>query len=188
MKKLIILFHKIHNRIANKWWAVTTMKYYKLSFKKCGSNIRIAPGVIIEGLQNIEIGNNCYIGPGAIIYSTDASLIIGDDFICGPRLTVMTGDHRFDVVGKTINNTTEKKEENDKDIIIEEDVWCGANVTVLKGVRIGKGSVIAAGAMVLKDVPPYSIYISKDLIKRRFNDEQIKEHERLINQARKGGE
>ena len=109
MKKLIILFHKIHNRIANKWWAVTTMKYYKLSFKKCGSNIRIAPGVIIEGLQNIEIGNNCYIGPGAVIYSTDASLIIGDDFICGPRLTVMTGDHRFDVVGKTINNTTEKK-------------------------------------------------------------------------------
>ena len=99
MKKLIILFHKIHNRIANKWWAVTTMKYYKLSFKKCGSNIRIAPGVIIEGLQNIEIGNNCYIGPGAVIYSTDASLIIGDDFICGPRLTVMTGEHRFDVVG-----------------------------------------------------------------------------------------
>jgi len=72
---------------------------------------------------------------------------------------------------------------SDKDVVIESDVWCGANVTILKGVRIGRGSVIAAGAVVTKDIAPYSIYINKDLIKRRFTEEQIIEHERLMREV-----
>lgn len=80
-------------------------------------------------------------------------MFIGVDFICGPRFTIMTGERRFDAVGKTINSIV-KNEENDKAVIIE-DVWCGANVIILKGVRNGRGSIIAAGAMVTKDIPPY---------------------------------
>lgn len=55
----------------------------------------------------------------------------------------------------------------------------------MKGVRTGKGSVIAAGATVVKDVPSYSIYISKDLIKQRFTEEEIIEHERILRQKGK---
>lgn len=181
MKKFITTFHNLQMKMRNKWWQLTTMEYYKCSMKKCGADLQIARGCIIEGASNIEMGDNVYIGPGAIIYSTDASLSIGDNFISGPRLTIMTGDHRFDVVGKRICETTEKTENNDKDVKIEEDVWCGANVLILKGVRVGRGSVIAAGATLTKDVPPYSIYISKDSIKRRFTDEQIVEHEKILN-------
>lgn len=186
MYKVLAWAHNIQVKVSNKWWELTTMKFYKSSFNTCGDNLRIAKGVIIEGLENIEVGKNVYIGPGAIIYSTDASLSIGDDFIGGPRLTIMTGDHRFDITGKTISNTIEKKASDDQNVVIEEDVWIGANVLILKGVTIGKGSVIGAGATVVKNVPPYSIYISKNLIKKRFTDEQITEHEEKL--RAKGGE
>lgn len=48
----------------------------------------------------------------------------------------------------------EKLPENDAPVIIEDEVWCGANVTILKGVTIGRGSVVAAGAIVTKSCPP----------------------------------
>jgi acetyltransferase-like isoleucine patch superfamily enzyme len=62
------------------------------------------------------------------------------------------------------------------DIIIENDVWIGANVTILDNVRISSGAIIAAGAIITKDVPPYSIVGGNPgkIIKYRFNEEQIK--------------
>lgn len=76
----------------------------------------------------------------------------------------------------------EKTPEQDAPVIIEDDVWCGANVTILKGVTIGRGSVVAAGAVVTKSFPPYSIIggVPAKLIKIRFTLEQIKKHERLL--------
>ena len=67
-------------------------------------------------------------------------------------------------------------------VVIEDDVWCGANVTILKGVTIGHGSVVAAGAVVTKSFPPYSIIggIPAKLLKMRFTEEEIKEHERML--------
>lgn len=63
--------------------------------------------------------------------------------------------------------------------MIEDDVWGGANVTILKGVTVGRGSVVAAGAVVTRSCPPYSIIggVPARLIRRRFTDEQIREHE-----------
>lgn len=63
-----------------------------------------------------------------------------------------------------------KKPENDISVIIEDDVWIGANVTILKGVHIYTGAVIAAGAVVVNDVPKYSIVggIPAKIIGKRF--------------------
>jgi acetyltransferase-like isoleucine patch superfamily enzyme len=102
----------------------------------------------------------------------------------GPHPTIITGDHRIDVIGKFINKVTddEKLPENDMPVVIEDDVWCGANVTILKGVTIGHGSVVAAGAVVTKSFPPYSIIggVPAKLIRMRFTPEQIEDHERLF--------
>ena len=69
-----------------------------------------------------------------------------------------------------------------KMLVIEDDVWCGANVTILKGVTIGRGSVVAAGAIVTKSFPPYSIIggVPAKLIKMRFSPEEIERHEALL--------
>lgn len=58
-------------------------------------------------------------------------------------------------------------------IIIKDDVWIGHSAIVLSGVTIGQGSIIGAGSVVARDVPPYSIYVQGKVIKKRFNDEVI---------------
>ena len=67
-------------------------------------------------------------------------------------------------------------------MIIEKDVWIGANVTILSGVHIGRGATIAAGAVVNKDVPPYSIVggIPAKVLKYYWTIDQIIEHERNL--------
>ncbi|MDD7520577.1 MAG: DapH/DapD/GlmU-related protein [Lachnoclostridium sp.] len=109
-------------------------------------------------------------------------MTIGRKVIFGPRPTIITGDHRIDVVGKYIMDSTEKLPENDSPVVIEDDVRIGANVTILKGVTIGHGSVVAAGAVVTKSCPPYSIIggIPAKVLKMRFTPKEIEEHERKV--------
>lgn len=87
------------------------------------------------------------------------------------------------MLGKHIVDVKERWPENDGDVIIEDGVWCGAGVTILKGVTIGRDSVVAAGAVVTKSFPPYSIIggVPAKLIKMRFTPDQIKIHEHLLN-------
>ena len=108
--------------------------------------------------------------------------------IFGPKPTIITGDHRIDVIGKhLIDVTVEEKYINgvnpyDQPVIIEDGCWIGANVTILKGVTIGRGSIVAAGAVVTKSCEPYSIIggIPAKLLKMRFSPEQIAEHESIL--------
>ncbi|MBO5426953.1 MAG: acyltransferase [Prevotella sp.] len=153
--------------------------------KHCGKGVLLHPmSSDIRGLWNLSIGDGTSIPKGSTIYCTDAPLTIGRKVIFGPRPTIITGDHRTDIIGKYIIDVTvqEKLPENDQPVVIEDDVWCGANVTILKGVTIGRGSVIAAGAVVTKSFPPYSIIggVPARLLKRRFSDEEIVRHETAL--------
>ena len=58
-------------------------------------------------------------------------------------------------------------------IIVEDNVWIGLRVTVMSGVRLGKGCVIGAGSIVTNDIPPYAIYAGGKIIKYRFNEDLI---------------
>ena len=138
----------------------------------------------IKGLWNLSVGDGTSIPKGSTIYCTDAPCTIGKKVLFGPNPTIITGDHRIDVIGKYIMDSTEKLPENDAPVVIEEDVWTGANVTILKGVTIGRGSVIAAGAVVTKSFPPYSIIggVPAKVLKMRFTEEEIEEHEEKLRQ------
>ena len=157
-------------------------KRNKISRILGGGNRKIGTPYIIDGIQNIIMDENVYIGPGSTIYTTEAKLIIKHHVVVGPNFTVITGDHNTSVLGKYICEVQEKRPENDSDVIIESDVWIGCNVTILKGVTIGRGSIVAAGACVTKSCPPYSIIggVPAKVIKNRFSDEQIKVHEDLL--------
>lgn len=156
------------------------MPYIKHDLYACGEDVVIASGNRIEGKENISIGNHVYIGPEAIIYSTVAQLKIGNYVTFGPKVTIITGDHRTDVIGQYMSLVKQKLPDNDKDVIIEDDVWIGTGVIILKGVTIGKGAIIAAGAIVTKDVEPYSKYISAEKCYRRFTESEIEKHESLL--------
>lgn len=174
------IFFRCLNSIKSRWHHNVKLPYIRKTFEGCGSSVTIGPGAIIAGNKNISFGDDVYIGPRALLYSTVAKIRFGSHITIGPKLSIVTGDHRIDVVGEYITKVEDKLPQNDKDVVIEDDVWMGMNVSIYKGVTIGRGSVIAGDTVVVKDVPPYSIYISKDKIKRRFTDHQIEEHERLL--------
>jgi len=158
---------------------------WKRQMRYCGKNVHIRPTYsVIKGVKNLSIGDNTIVSKGATIYCTDAPLTIGKNVGLGPNPTIVTGDHRIDVIGKYLMDVKaeEKLPENDLPVVIEDDVWTGANITILKGVTIGRGCVIAAGAVVTQSFPPYSIIggVPAKLLKRRFTEEQIKKHERLL--------
>lgn len=158
-------------------------KWYKSQMKKCGTNVSLHPSTSVYfGLKNLTLGNNVSIPRYAHIFCTDAPLTIKSNVIFGPAPTIVTGDHRIDVIGKPIFFSHDKLPENDALVIIEDDVWVGAHVTILKGVTIGRGSVIAAGSVVNKSTPPYTINggVPSKTIKFRFTIDEILEHERIL--------
>ena len=162
-------------------WAVV----YKRAMRHCGKGVYIRPmSSDIKGVENLSVGDGTSIPKGSVMYCTDAPLTTGRKVVFAPRPTIITGDHRIDIIGKHIIDVTveEKLPENDMPVQIEDGVWVGANVTILKGVTIGRGSVVAAGAVVTRSCPPYSIIggVPAKIIRARFTDEEIVEHERIL--------
>lgn len=163
-----------------RFWNRFGSKYHLKRMKQVGNDVILGIGFNACGHENISIGSHVYIGDGARFLCTMASIIIGDYCMLGPEVMIITGDHRTDVVGKYMFDVTEKLPENDQPVHIERDVWVGARAIILKGTRIGEGSVIAAGAVVLGNIPPYSVYISKHKIIPRFSEAELSEHLRLM--------
>ena len=166
-------------------WDMLWAPVWKRAMKSCGKGVYLRPmSSDIKGLQNLSIGDGTSIPKGSTFYCTEAPLTIGRKVIFGPNPTIMTGNHRIDIIGKFMIDvtTSEKLPENDAPVVIEDDVWCGANVTILKGVTIGHGCVVAAGAVVTQSFPPYSIIggVPAKLIKMRFSEEQAKENDRIL--------
>lgn len=158
---------------------------WKQSMKHCGEGVYLRPmSSDIKGLENLSIGDGSSIPKGSTFYCTRAELKIGNKVIFGPRPTIITGDHRIDIIGKYIIDVTdeEKQPEQDAPVVIEDDCWIGANVTILKGVTIGRGTVVAAGAVVTKNIPPYCIAggVPAKPIKFRWTIGQILEHEKIL--------
>lgn len=151
--------------------------------KSCGRDVRIKPSTSVYfGLENLSLGNDVSIPRFAHIFCTEAPLTIGNKVVFGPAPTIVTGNHRIDVVGKYIVDVHDKLLENDKAVVIEDDIWVGANVTILMGVTLGRGSIVAAGAVVNKSFPPYSIIggVPAKLLRFRFSINEILEHEKIL--------
>lgn len=155
---------------------------YKYLMCKCGKKVHFSPLSSFFSYKNVAMGNNVYIGPHAIFMAANSKIYIGNHVVLGPKVTLIGGDHNINEIGKFIIDTKEKGQDDDKDIIIEDDVWIGANVTILKGCTIGRGAVVGAGSLVTKNIPDYAIAVGipSKVIRFRWNIETIIEHEKLV--------
>ncbi|HAN10543.1 MAG TPA: acetyltransferase [Clostridiales bacterium] len=123
----------------------------KVIFARQGENCNIEHGVFFGNGKDIELGNNSGLGINARV---QGPLVIGKNVMMGPDVIIYTKNHN-------VNNTNvpmiEQGELEPKKVMISDDVWIGARVIILPGVNIGKGSILAAGCVVTKDVESYSI-------------------------------
>ena len=121
----------------------------KLILEKCGKNVNIERGAVFS--SHISLGDNSGIGIDA---SLNGSVIIGKNVMMGPKCTMYSRNHSFDRLDIPM---CEQGFQQEKTIIIDDDVWIGGHVILLPGVHVGKGAIIGAGAVVTKDVPDYAI-------------------------------
>lgn len=118
---------------------------------------RVGPWVVIDGEGGeVVIGTNCSVNAHCWIGAGLSRVSIGDDVRVGSGVKISCAAHNFDDVTKTIR---EQGLRRGVDIIIENDVWIGMNASICPGVRIGQGSVIGAGAVVVSDIPPMAVAV-----------------------------
>lgn len=121
----------------------------KLMLESCGKSVNIESGATFS--SKVTLGDYSGIGINAKIYGT---CHIGKYVMMGTDVIIITRNHRFD---RTDIPMMEQGFEEERPVYIGNDVWIGDRALILPGVHIGDGSIIAAGAVVTKDVPPYSI-------------------------------
>lgn len=176
--------YSIFDFLSRAWNKAVVSPIKKGALGACGKNVVLGRRLKMSGSKNVFVGNNVSIGEDARFMCTRAKIKFGDNIMFGPNVTCITGGHRTDMPGRYMISITdkEKRPEDDRDIVFEGDNWIGANATILRGVTIGEGAVVAAGAVVTKNVPPYSIVggVPAKVIKLRFTDEEIAKHKRLL--------
>ena len=149
----------------------TIIKYpvYSLLFQKTGVLSYISLRSSVRNHRVISIGNYAQINPFVILWPTSlrigrysqlnpgtavyGDVVIGDYVMIAPNCMIAGGNHSFNRLDKYMMLQGSES----KGIVIEDDVWVGANSVVLDGVKIGKGAIIAAGSIVTNNVESYDI-------------------------------
>ena len=162
--------------------------YYKKRLSRSFKQNRFESGLRVECPNNIELGSESYFGFNCKLYASELSSIkigfnasfnsnvminargkgkisIGNNVLIGPNVVLRSSNHSFKSTDKPII----KQGMKDGQIIVHDDVWIGSNVVILPNCEIGKGSIIAAGAVVTSNVDSYTVVggVPAKLIKKR---------------------
>lgn len=123
----------------------------KQIFKKCGKNVNIERNAVFGSGIDLCIGDNSGIGINCII---PGNIKIGKNVMMGPNCCIFSSNHAFDNINIPMISQGHSKV---KDTIIFDDVWIGRGVILTPGRTINKGSIIAAGCVLTKDFPEFSV-------------------------------
>jgi acetyltransferase-like isoleucine patch superfamily enzyme len=153
-------------------------------FKSHGSNVRFDPDGQYT-FETISLGSDVSLGLGALLMAAKSQIRIGSKVMFGPHVVIVAGNHNTDIVGRAMFDVREKRERDDRDVRIEDDVWIGSHAIILNGVTVGRGAIVGAGAVVTRDVPPYSVVTGSPakVVKFRWDVRTIEQHESALYRA-----
>lgn len=132
--------------------------------------------------KNVYLEEQTRIQTGCIILTVTGKFIVKKYSALASKCTIITGNHIPTVGIPQTHLRNHPHTDAEKDIIIEEDVWIGSNVTLLAGAHIGRGAIIGACSLVNKEIPPYAVAVGSPakVIAAKFTKEQIIKHEMKI--------
>lgn len=151
-------------------------------------NAYLAPDVMVFSKKNLYLYESTSIPEGGIILNPRSKFIMKRGSFSSYNLCVCPGNH-MSVVGmwkhdvtNAIKDKMDKDRKYDRDIIVEEDVWLGINVTLLNGAHIGRGCIVGAGCIVSGEWPPYAVVAGNPahIVKPVFSLEEIIRHEETL--------
>ena len=131
----------------------TNVDFKHLETFRIGNNVFIGDSAYLQGRHNgkVRIGDGCWIGPQA--YLDARNLELGEDVGWGPGAKVLGSEH----VGDPVEEAVIRTDLEVRPVRVEDGADVGTNAVVLPGVRIGRGTIVGAGAVVTKDVPPFAV-------------------------------
>ncbi len=141
------------NYLFNRWlmyfpWMALRLWLVRMHMHKLGSHTSILMGLELRKGKNIEVGNHCVINRGVLLDGRGGKLFIGNNVDIAQETNIWTLEHDVH---------DDYHRDKGADVHIEDYVWIASRVTILPGVTIGRGAVVAAGSVVTKDVPPMTI-------------------------------
>lgn len=148
-------------------WRTLLSKYLNLP-----ASTNIVPPFYADNF-NIEIGENCFINAGCT-FMDEGGIKIGNNVGISANCTFIAVDHPGNPL------LLDKWVDIPKPIVVENDVWIGANAVIMPGVTIGKGAIIGAGAIVTKDIPPYAVAVGQPARVVKWVDEYIQQHRDIL--------
>lgn len=180
MKKVYHFLNRIIKKI---------QKESRPSYPNIAPTARVEPSVRVVSPEHLYMGENSNIDAGAVIMNgATGKFIMKKNSGAAVGLTVLCGNH-MSVVGLHFKQVTDEVKKRidinhkySSDVVVKEEVWIGANVTLCQGVVIGRGCQVGAGSVVRKDVPPYCQVVGNParIIGFRFTPEEIIEHEKVL--------
>jgi acetyltransferase-like isoleucine patch superfamily enzyme len=122
---------------------------------RIGADARMAPNVSIRNGGNISIGARSRIGERCGLWAgtSEGRIEIEADALLGPEVFITVSNYEYE--DRLIPITVQTRHE--ASVRIESFTWIGRGVTILPGVNVGRGAIVAAGAVVVRDVPPWAI-------------------------------
>ena len=190
-KKLVYLLKAIFNKFFLILFSTDDFPKTKFGNLSMNKNVlfecylsEVAKLIPPYDLRQVRVEDYSYISRNSYVKNTDIGKFcsIGPNFCCGlgihPTNGISTSPMFYSTLKQNGFSLTEvDKVVESKQIIIENDVFIGANVTVIDGVKIGNGAIIGAGAVVTKDIPPYAIAVGvpAKVVKYRFEYDQIEQ-------------
>jgi len=122
---------------------------------RIGNHVSILENVLINANRgHVAIGDHSWIGPGSIVYG-NGGVNIGNNVMIASHCVINTVSHHTSRTDIPMN----RQGTYCNPVTIDEDVWIGTSAVILQGVCIGRGSIIGAGAVVTRDIPPFSIAV-----------------------------
>ena len=186
---MIQLFEVLYSKLAGvilfagRLWRRCRMLLLRPLFARYGRNFRFDPAGDYS-YSTIFVGDDVHLGMRPTLLATHSKIVIGDKVIFGPEVIIRGGNHEIDHVGRFVADIrdNEKRPESDLGVVIEDDVWVGTRAIILHGVTVGRGAVVAAGAVVTRNVPPYAIVggVPARVIKFRWDVATILKHEEAL--------
>lgn len=155
--------------------------FLKRLFESYGKNFKFDVNGYYS-FANIQVGDDVNLGYRPILMASNSKIRIGNKVMFGPEVTIIGGNHNTRIIGKFMFDIKLKTPSDDLGVVLEDDIWIGARAIILDGVNVGRGSIIAAGSVVTKNVPPYSVVAGAPakVIKFRWDIPTILQHERLL--------
>lgn len=154
------------------------MYLYRPLFASHGRNFHFDPDGFYS-YENIHVGDDVSLGYRPVLLAGRSRILIGNKVMFGPQVMLVGGNHNATVVGQFMTDVSEKTPNDDLGVIIEDDVWVGARAVILRGVTLGRGTIVGAGFLVNASTPPYAIVAGNParMVRFRWDVEAIMAHE-----------